>query len=120
MSGQSVKVTRNSDDAFIDPPEADLQRELIDGVNKLESATADVKYQIVTISPAAEVVAPAGHGCKVVKFWTADTTVSVGDEDSQPTLLIQNVWLELAVNNVGNLRFTGSAGGEVINIVSMN
>lgn len=116
----SVKITRHSDDSFIDPSEADLQRELIAGVNKLESATNDVKFQVVTIGPAAEVVAPAGHGCKVVKFWTADTTVSIGDEDSQPVLLIQNVWQDIAINNVGNLRFTGSAGGEVVNIVSTN
>lgn len=116
----SVKITRHSDDAFIDPAEADLQRELIDGVNKLESATNDVKFQVVTIGPAAEVVAPAGHGCKVVKFWTADTTVSIGDEGSQPVLLIQNVWQDIAINNVGNLRLTGSAGGEVVNIISTN
>ncbi len=104
----------------IDPAEADLQRQLIDEARKLESATADIKYQALTVGAAASTVTPAAHGCKKVALWTASTTVSVGDVDSQPVLLVQNIWRDLSVNNTGNLRFTGSAGGEVIYMMSSN
>lgn len=104
----------------IDPAEVGLQRELIDEVRKLESATNDIKYQALTVGAAGTTVTPVAHGCKKAAFWSASTTVSVGDVDLQPVLLVQNIWRELNVNNVSNLRFKGSSGGEVVYLMSSN
>ena len=113
-----TKLIKNSTGEWIDPANESLQRELIDEVGKLESATNDVKFQALTVGAAGTTVTPAAHGCSKVRYWTASTTVSVGDEDSQPVLLVQNIWNELSINNVGNLRFVGSAGSEVIYVTS--
>lgn len=113
-----IFLSKGSTRERIDPAEADLQRELIDEIGKLESATADVKFQALTVGAAATTVTPAAHGCSKVRYWTASTTVSIGNKDSQPVLLVQNIWNELSINNVGSLRFNGSAGGEVIYVTS--
>ena len=110
----------NNDDERINPATEDLQRDIKTELIKLKSATNDIKFQKVTISSAGAIEQPASYSCKTVKFWTAATTVSVGDADSQPYLLAQNIERDLPINNVGNLRFTGSAGGEVVYIVSSN
>ncbi len=115
-----TKIIKNSTDEHIDPAEADLQEELIREVKKLESATNDVKFQALTVGVADTTVTPAGHGCKGVQIMTAASTVSVGDEVGQPVLLIQNIWLPIPINNVGLLRFRGSAGGEVVYVISSN
>ncbi len=115
-----VHLVKNSDGTWIDPAEADLQEELIREVKKLESATNDVKFQALTVGAADTTVTPAGHGCKGVKIMTTASTVSIGDEDGQPVLLIQNIWLLIPINNVGLLRFRGSAGGEVVYVISSN
>ncbi len=115
-----TKLIKNSTNEHIDPSEAGLQEELIREVTKLKSATNDVKFQALTVGAADTTVTPAGHGCKSVQIMTAVSTVSVGDEDGQPVLLIQNIWLSIPINNVGLLRFRGSAGGEVIYVISSN
>ena len=108
----------NKDRERIDPAESGLQRELIDEVKKLESATNNVKFQVITLS-AGNAQTPASHGCKNVRFWTASGVVSVGDEDGQPVLLKADIWSEIPVNNVGSLRFIATAGATVY-IISTN
>lgn len=112
-----TKLIKNSTGDWIDPAEAGLQEELIREVKKLESATNDVKFQVVTLS-AGSVGTPAGHGCKRVKFWTALSDCFVGDVDSQPVLLVASIWNEIPINAVGNLRFISAAGGAVYLISS--
>ena len=123
--GQSVKVTRDSDGAFIDPATEDLQRELLDEFAKnSKRATNDLKFQNITCAPANTAVAPVSHNCTSVKIITAATTVYVDDVNDnvldKPVLLIQNIWLEIPINNVGNLRFLGTAGTEVVYLISSN
>lgn len=113
-----TRLVKNSDGAWIDPAEAGLQEELLREVKKLESATFDVKFQAMTLSPG-NIQAPASHGCKRVKFWTALSDCYVGDIDSQPVLLVASIWNDLPINAVGNLRFVSVAGGAVY-VISSN
>ena len=124
--GQSVKVTKDSTDEFIDPATEDLQRDLLQEFAKnSKRATNDLKFQNITCAPANTAVAPGtAHGCTSVQVMTAATTVYIddvsGDVTQKPVLLIQNIWLEIPINNVGNLRFLGTAGTEVVYMISSN
>jgi hypothetical protein len=110
----------NTSDERIDPATEDLQRDILDEVKKLERGTNDLKFQNITVPAAAATISPESHTCNTVKVWTAATTVSVGDSNSQPCLLVQNIIYEIPINNVGNLVFTGSAGSEVVYLISSN
>lgn len=120
------KVTKHSTDEFIDPATEDLQRELLVEFSKnSRRATNDLKFQRVTCSSANTAFTPDyAHGCTSVIVWTADTTVYIdyvgGNAEDKQCLLPQNVPIEIAINNVGNLRFVGSAGAEVIYLISSN
>lgn len=112
----------NNDGERIDPAIESLQRELIEEFAKSgRRATNDVVFQALTIGAASVAVPPeVTHGCTSIKFWTAAGTVYVGDQTSQPVLLVASIWNELHLNNTSNLRFLGTAGGEVIYIISSN
>ena len=112
----------NEDGERINPAVSDLQRELIEEFAKSgRKATNDVQYQALTIG-AANAAHPLekAHGCTSVKFWTAASTVYVGDVNSQPVLLVASIWNEIHINNTSLLRFLGTAGGEVIYVISSN
>lgn len=119
--GQDMNLSNNDGDR-IDPSTEDMQRELLMEFSKNgRRATNDVVFQALTIGAANVAVPPEkAHGCNSIKLWTASQTVKVGDENSQPVLLVQNIWSEVHVNNVSNLRFLGTAGGEVIYLISSN
>lgn len=107
-----VKLIKNSTGDWIDPAESGLQRELIDEVKKLESATNDVKFQAITLS-AGVIGAAAAHGCKRVKLWTSLSDCYIGDEGSQPFLLKADIYFEFSINNLSQLRLISVAGGAV-------
>jgi len=120
------RLERSSTGEFIDPATEDLQRELLAefGRNSRRSSN-DFVFQKLTIGAANVAHTPeVSHGCNSVKIMTAATTVYIDDAEGDVTrknvLLIQNIWLDLPINNSGNLRFLGSAGGEVIYLISSN
>lgn len=112
----------DKNDERISPAIEELQRELLEELQKSgRRGTDDVKYQTLTIG-AANTAHPLeiGHGCNTVRFWTAAQTVKVGDVNSQPVLIVQNIWNEILINNTSLLRFLGTTGGEVIYVISSN
>lgn len=120
------RLERSSTGEFIDPATEDLQRELLEefGRNSRRS-TNDMVFQKLTLGAANAVGIPeVSHGCNSVKIMTAATTVYIddiqGDVTLKNVLLIQNIWLDLSINNSGNLRFLGSTGGEVVYLISSN
>lgn len=111
-------LTRKSNEEYIDPATEDRQIELLDEVKKLESATNDIKFQALTLTAATVGTPETAHGCKMVDCWTALSDCYIGDEDSQPVLLIASVWKPIPINSVTNLRFKSAAGGAVYLISS--
>lgn len=110
----------NNDGDRIDPATEDLQRELLVEFTKNSNhATNDVKFQVLTLAAATEGTPEKAHSCKQVQFWTALSDCYVGDEDSQPVLLIASIWNKLPINAVTNLRFLSATGGAVY-IMSSN
>jgi hypothetical protein len=102
----------------VQPTNESQQRDILDELRKLESSTSDVKFQALVLV-ANEAKAPVDHGCKNVAIWTASAVVSVGDSDDQPVLLVQNIWRDIPINQVGSLRFKATAAATVY-IVSSN
>ena len=120
------QLERSSTGEFIDPATEDLQRELLEefGRNSRRS-TNDLVFQKLTLGAANTVGTPeVSHGCNSVKFWTTSATVYVddaeGDVSRKNCLLIASIIYDLPINNSGNLRFLGSAGGEVVYLISSN
>ena len=120
------QLERSSTGEFIDPATEDLQRELLEefGRNSRRS-TNDLVFQKLTLGAANTVGTPeVSHGCNSVKIMTAATTVYIDDAEGDVTrknvLLIQNIWLDLPINQVSNLRFLGGTGGEVVYLISSN
>lgn len=116
---QDINLNKASTDERIDPATENLQRDLLTefGRNSKRS-TDDIKYQALTL--AAGVVGPpeTAHGCNSVKFWTALSDCYVGGVSGQPVLLVASIWVELPINNTGNLRFLSATGGAVYLISS--
>ena len=110
----------NEDGERINPAVEELQRELIEELAKSgRRATNDLKYQVLTLAAAGVGTPEITHGCNTVKFWTALSDCYVGDENSQPVLLVASIWNEIPINNTGLLRFLSATGGPVY-IVSSN
>lgn len=110
----------NNDDDRINPSTEDLQRELIVEFSKnSKRSTADVKFQLLSLTAGVIGTPEVEHGCRSVKFWTALSDCYAGDSDSQPVLLVASIWTEIPLNNVGQLRFVSAAGGAVY-IISAN
>ena len=111
----------NEDGFRISPAVSGLQQELIEEFAKNgRRSTNDIKFQVLTLAASSAVGTPEiQHSCNSVKIMTILTDVYMGDEDDdQPVLLIQNIWLELPLNNVGQLRFKSATGGAVYLISS--
>ncbi len=117
-------LIKDSTGEYIDPASEDLQRDMLTELQRSSSrSTNDLMFQRVTCTTANTTYTPdTSHGCNSVRLWTASATVYVddvnGDVSLQQCLLLQNQWLELPINQVSNLRFQGSAGGEIVYIVS--
>ena len=116
----------DTNDERIDPAISGLQRELLEefGRNSKRS-TNDMKFQRLVIGAANTAHTPeVAHGCNSVKICTASTTVQIddvnGNVEASGVLLQEDVWLELPINQVANLRFLGTAGGEIIYLISSN
>lgn len=117
---QDINLNKASTDERIDPATEDLQRELIvEFMKNSKRSTNDVKFQALTLAASSVVGTPdVGHGCNSVKVMTVLSDCYIGDAGGQPVLLIQNIWLELPLNNVGQLRFKSATGGAVYLISS--
>ena len=109
----------NNDGERIDPAISGLQRELLVEFGKQSRATADVKYQVLTLAADGVGTPEVIHSCNSVKIMTALSDCYIGDADSQPVLLITSIWLEIPINNTSLLRFVSATGGAVY-IVSSN
>lgn len=109
----------NTNDERIDPAIEGLQRDILEELTKSgRRATNDVKYQVLTLAAAGVGTPEIVHGCNTVKFWTALSDCYVGDEDSQPVLLVASIWVEIPINNTSLLRFVSATGGAVYLISS--
>ena len=124
---QDINLNKASTDERIDPATEDLQRELLTEFAKNSShATNDLKFQSLTIGAANTAHIPEiAHGCKKVKILTVTADQVYiddvnGDVTQKRVLLQEDIWLELNINNIGNLRFLGTSGGEVIYLISSN
>ena len=112
----------DKNDERINPAVSDLQRDLLEEFAKSgRKATNDVRYQALTIG-AANTAHPleVEHGCTSVKFWTATSDMYVGDEGSQPVLLVASIWNELHINNTSLLRFKSATAGTIVYVMSSN
>jgi len=109
----------NVDGERVSPAIESLQRELIEEFARSgRRSTNDVKYQVLTLAAAGVGTPEIVHGCNTVKFWTALSDCYVGDEDSQPVLLVASIWNEVPINNTSLLRFLSATGGAVYLISS--
>ena len=110
----------NNDGDRIDPATEDLQRDLLEEFTRnSKRSTNDVKFQLLTLAASSAVGTPeVNHGCNSVKIMTALSDCYIGDADGQPVLLIASIWLEIPLNNVGQLRFKSATGGAVYLISS--
>jgi hypothetical protein len=117
---QDTNLNRASTDERIDPATENLQRDLLAefGRNSKRS-TDDVKFQALTLTASTVGTPEVAHGCNSVKVMTALSDCYIGDKDGQPVLLIASIWLEIPINNVGQLRFLSATGGAVY-IISSN
>ncbi len=116
--GAPVKLERESTGEFIDPATEDMQRNVRYELTKFESATNDVKYQVLTLAAGAVGTPEVGHACKGLKVWTALSDCYIGDVGGQPVLLIASTWNPIPINNTSLLRFLSVAGGAVYLISS--
>ena len=109
----------NVDGERVSPAIESLQREFIEELARSgRRSTNDVKYQVLTLAAAGVGTPEIVHGCNTVKFWTALSDCYVGDEDSQPVLLVASIWNEVPINNTSLLRFLSATGGAVYLISS--
>ena len=118
---QDVFSVKESTGERVNPSTENLQRELIVEFGRNSNrSTDDVKFQALTLAASSVVGTPEiAHGCNGVEVMTVLSDCYIGDADGQPVLLIQNIWLPLPINNVGNLRFKSATGG-VVYMISAN
>ncbi|GAF80442.1 unnamed protein product [marine sediment metagenome] len=116
----------NNDGDRIDPATQDLQRELlVEFAKNSQHATDDLKFQSLTLTASVIGIPEMTHSCKSVKILTV-TADSVyiddvnGDVTQQRVLLQEDIWLELPINQVANLRFYSTTGAEIIYLISSN
>ena len=116
---QDVNLNKASTDERIDPATENLQQDLlVEFGRNSKRSTNDIKFQALTLGVGV-VGTPDGHGCNSVKYWTALSDCYVGDAAGQPVLLVASVWIEIPLNNVGQLRFVSATGGAVY-LISAN
>jgi len=109
----------NVDGERVSPAIEGLQRDILEELTKSgRRSTNDVKYQVLTLAAAGVGTPEITHGCNTVRLWTALGDCYVGDEDSQPVLLVASIWVEIPINNTSLLRFVSATGGAVYLISS--
>jgi hypothetical protein len=117
---QNSYLIKNSTDEKIDPSTEELQRELIVEFGRNSNrSTSDIKFQALALAADLVGTPEKEHGCNSIKLWTALSDCYIGDEDGQPVLLKADIWLEIPINTVTNLRFVSATGGTVY-VISAN